>query len=231
MRRSLAIAYSRIGGLLAKQAARYAEAYPMTLRSMAITDSMLAEDPRNADLRKFSAYDRLVAGEAAAHMGDAKDARLKRQEGLDRVRALLAAEPESEAFKFDVSWALGDLAESLHTEGDLGGAVELLMQAQATLKALPGATSSRLNTTQFLIAVNDMRLGLVRISQASAARTRAAELRALWTEGKTLLERAAIVFTAAANDAVFSAEAVTYTAATKSGLSRCETALGKLGAR
>jgi non-specific serine/threonine protein kinase/serine/threonine-protein kinase len=225
-RRSLAIAYDRAGGLLASVGHRFAEAYPMHLRALSIVDALLLENPLSTDLRKISAYELMGAGEAAAGMGDTAEALQRRAQAVERLRALSAAEPESEEFRFDLGWALGDLAVSLHERGDLTVAVQRLEEAQSLLMALSGARSMRLNTTQFLVAMNDMRLANVRITQAGdVGPARRSQQQALWLEARALLQRAAGVFAAAKQDKVLQAEAMEYSEAVQSALRTCDESL------
>lgn len=226
MRHSLAIAYGRSGDLLASVGRRYAEAYPLRLRALGIVDALLLENPLSTDLRKMAAYELIGAGEAAARMGDAAEALQKREQAVERLRALSASEPEREEFRFDLGWALGDLAVSLHEHDELAAAVQRLDEAQSLLKMLSGARSTRLNTTQFLVAMNDMRLANVRIAQATdVGPARRSQSQALWLEARALLQRAATVFAAARQDPVLQAEAMEYTEAVQSALRMCDESL------
>jgi eukaryotic-like serine/threonine-protein kinase len=225
IRRSLANAYSRIGDLLAKVGHRFAEAYPMHLRSTDILESVLAENPLDTELQLAAAFYLMHAGEAAARTGKSAEGLSKRQQAVERMRALPVSEPEREEFRLGLGWALGDVADSLHERGDLAEAARRLEEAQSVLGQLSGARATRLNTTQFLMAMNDMRMGQVRVSQGGRAGTPRTEQRALWLQARTLLRRSAEVFSAAEQDPVLGAEAMEHMQTVQAALRTCDEAL------
>lgn len=225
VRLSLAITYARKGDLLAKVGHRFAEAYPMHLRTIDLLEPLLAENPLDTQLQSVAAYAFMNAGEAAARSGNSLEGLRRRQQAVERMRALSDSDPDREEFRFGLGWALGDLATSFHEYGNLAEAARRIEEGQSLLRKLSGAQAARLNNTHFLIAMNDMRLAQVRMSQAGRERTPRDEREALWLEARTLLQRSEAVFTAAKQDPVLEAEALEYLQTTQAALRMCDKAL------
>lgn len=225
VRRNLAGAYSRSADLLASIGGEHERAYALHVRALKTYEALVRENPLDAELRKEAAYILMDVGEAAAHTGRAQEGLSKRQEAVDRIRALSDADPEREELRFTLGWALGDLADSLADHHRTAEAKRSLEEAQSLLRALSGARTARLNNTQFLIAMYDMKLGELLISEADGAT--AAQRNALLSEACALLHKAEQVFVAANSDAVLAAEAAQHlrSAQTTSGKCASQTAL------
>ncbi|WP_157994335.1 serine/threonine-protein kinase [Peristeroidobacter agariperforans] len=219
VRRNLAGAHSRSGDLLANIGGQYEPAYAFHVRALEIYESLSRDHPLDAELRKEAAYVLMDVGEAAAHTGRAQEGLRKRQEAVDRLRALSDADPEREELRFTLGWALGDLADSLNDHHRTADAARRLQEAQSLLRALSGARADRLNTTQFLIAMNDMKLGQLLISQADDAS--GAREKTLLREACSLLNKSEQVFVAANSDAVLAAEAAQHLRSVQTALQRC----------
>jgi hypothetical protein len=225
VRRNLAGAYSRSADLLASIGGQHERAYALHVRALKAYESLVREYPLDAELRKEAAYILMDVGEAAAHTGRAEEGLHKRQQAVDRIRALSDADPQREELRFTLGWALGDLADSLSDHHRTADARRSLEEAQSLLRALSGARTARLNNTQFLIATYDMKLGQLLISEADGAS--GAQRNALLSEACTLLHTAEQVFIAANSDAVLAAEAAQHlrSAQTASGKCASQTAL------
>ncbi|GFE79666.1 hypothetical protein GCM10011487_16660 [Steroidobacter agaridevorans] len=219
VRRNLAGAYSRSADLLTHIGGRHEPAYALHMRSLDIYESLVRDHPLDAELRKEAAYVLMDAGEAAAHTGRAAEGLRRRQEAVDRLRALSDADPEREELRFTLGWALGDLADSLKDHRRTADATRSLEEAQSLLGALSGARADRLNNTQFLIGMNDMKLGQLLISQADGAS--GASRKKLLLEACTLLHKAEQVFIAANSDAVLAAEAAQHLRSVQTAVPKC----------
>jgi serine/threonine protein kinase len=220
VRRSLAGAYSRSASLLGQIGGRYEQAYALHVRALDIYQRLLLEHPLDTELRKEAAYMLMDAGAAAAHTNRAEESLRRRQEAVDRLRALAVADPEREELRFALGWALGDLADSLNDQHRTADATRHLEEAQSLLGALSGARDARLNTTQFLIATNDMKLGQLLIVGADGAS--GARRKTLLLKACTLLQGAQQVFIAANTDAVLAAEAADHLRLAQTALRNCE---------
>lgn len=227
VRRGLATAYSRRGSLAAKLGNRHELAYASQIRSLEIYESLLTENPQDSELRKEAAFILMDAGEAATWIGRSREGLDKRNAAVDRLQALANTDPQREELRFTLGWAKGELASSLEAYGRHEDAARHLEEAQKLLRGVSGAESPRLNSTHFILATNDMRLGRTRMAAASAATT-SERRESLWREARTLLRRSEQVFTAAQSDAVLSAEASDHLHSAQLALRSCDDALRDL---
>jgi eukaryotic-like serine/threonine-protein kinase len=225
VRRNLATAYGRRGNLAAKIGGRYDTAYDAQMQALRIYESLLLENPRDNELRKEAAFALMDAGEAAARTGRSQEGLDKRQQAVDRLRSLTESDPQREELRFTLAWAMGDLASSFTEQDRHADAVRHLEEAQKLLGGLSGAEATRLNTTQFLMAMNDLKLGQLRMSQADAAQASRDRRETLWREARTLVQRSAQVFGAAKSDAVLAPEALEHLRTAEAALGACDQAL------
>ena len=190
----------------------------MHLRALGIIDGLLESEPLNVELRVIAGHELMSAGEAAARTGDSLEGMRLRQASAERFRSLVTSEPANELLRFDLGWALSDLGESLHERRDLDAAGQSLREARDLLRGLAGFVSPRFNTTQFLAAMNDVRIARLKLSQADASSAAQTERRALLAEAKSLMIHADQVIRAAENDELLGQEAREYRAMIASAL-------------
>lgn len=176
-------------------------------QSFEMFEALIRDHPLDSELRREAALVLMDLGEMAAHTGRLQEGLDRRAEAVERLRALSGAEPQREDMRFTLGWALGELAASLEEHGRPAEALQQLDAAQSLLRGLSGADAARLNTTQFLIAVHDMKSGRIRLSLAEAAGASRERREAQRREARTLLRRSAQVLGAAQTDAVLGDEA------------------------
>jgi tetratricopeptide (TPR) repeat protein len=228
MQRSLVIAQSRLAGLLTFKTDRLGEAVDAYGDAFAASTVLLSKDPRNTDIRRITAYNLLGAGQALAWLGRHDDALGKRREALDMMRELLATEPESETYGVGLGQALSEIGESLHATGRLAAAKRQLEESGSLLRGLPGARETRLNTTQFLIASNDLRLARVLADQARTSHGRSGSL-AVWQEARAIFHSSAKVYSAASADRVLAGKELDERRAqADTGLRECDVRIASL---
>ncbi len=128
------------------------------------------------------------------------EALTKRRLAVEIIRELDATETGSERYRLDLGGALSDFGESLHATQDLHQAKTRLEEAESLLRGHTGAMASRLNTTQYFVAMNDLRLALVLSDLARGSqRDRALDL---WERARARFHSSARVFAAANDDPV-----------------------------
>ncbi|HLK18536.1 MAG TPA: protein kinase, partial [Bryobacteraceae bacterium] len=89
-RRVLALAYSRTGEMLADFGHQPAESLATHEKAIALLGSMLAEDPRNVDLRRIEAWEVLLTGDETAALQKPADALEKYHAALQQMEVLSA---------------------------------------------------------------------------------------------------------------------------------------------
>ncbi|HEY6640997.1 serine/threonine-protein kinase [Povalibacter sp.] len=228
IRRGLANALCRRGDLLAKVGGRYEPAYPVHLRSFELFEALIQEYPLDVHLRHEAALVLMDLGDIAARTGRTQEGLLRRSDAVERLRALSGSEPLREELRFTLGWALGELAASVQEQGQHVQAARYLDEAQSLLGSLSGAAATRLNTTQFLMAINDLKLGKLRMAQADAVQASRDRQETLWSEAHALVQRSTQVFNVAKDDAVLAAEAVEHLRTAEAALHACNESLRRL---
>ncbi len=144
------------------------------------------------------------------------------------MKDLRATEPDSEILASAVAQTLSEAAESLHAVGNLAAAKRQLEEADALLRQLPSVQSTRLNTTQFLLASNELRLARVILDETHASRGDARSLASL-RNARTKFDTASKVFEAAAADRLLAGrELDERRARAEAGLRESETRIARL---
>ncbi len=124
-------------------------------------NALLKDDPRNIEMRKVSSHVLRGAAQALSWQKRHDEALTKRRLAVEIIRELDATETGSERYRLDLGGALSDFGESLHATKDLHQAKTRLEEAESLLRGHTGAMASRLNTTQYFVAMNDLGLALV----------------------------------------------------------------------
>jgi eukaryotic-like serine/threonine-protein kinase len=150
--RSLALAYGRVGELLSSNSRQQAESLAVHQKALSIDQSLLAEDPRNTDLRRLEAWEILRTGEETAALGDIGGAMRLYDDALIKFRGLSKADPKNVQFHFDVASALARVGAGYLQAGEARSA---LKELQASLAELDGSNPGAQNTDQLELTAMD----------------------------------------------------------------------------
>lgn len=138
IRRVLALAYAREGEVLevhGEQAVGlYVDAYEDYKKGAALLEIMLAENPRNTDLRRMSGWNWIGQSDMLAIQGKLPDAILAERKAVDIFTAIIDVDAKDMQTRSDLGLAQLGLATQYLKSGDPGQAQEWARRALPALK-------------------------------------------------------------------------------------------------
>ncbi|HTW65348.1 MAG TPA: protein kinase [Bryobacteraceae bacterium] len=158
--RVLALAYGRVGELLSGEARQHEESLRMQEKALQIEQALLAQDPRNSDLRRMSAWDTMRAGEELLALGDGMQALDKYRQSLRAMQALSAADPKSVQYHSDVAAVLARIGAAHLAAGDTAAARSELERSLVEIETFSRVGALDIDTLQ-VRAEDQFRLGKV----------------------------------------------------------------------
>jgi eukaryotic-like serine/threonine-protein kinase len=172
--RNLALAYSRLGETLRERTQDMAGALDAHRKSLAIADRMLGVDPRNNNLIKMVAWERLNIGATLHELRQLRPALASQLQAMDLLRAMLDVDAKNETARYDTAFAMSEVSKTLLALGEPGPARTQLTEALGVLSQASGLSDESLTDSRMLLGMIYVRLGLTHsldANRASATRT------------------------------------------------------------
>ena len=177
--RNLALAYSRLGETLRERTQDWNGALDAHRKSLAIASRMLSTDPRNNNLTKMVAWERLNIGATLYELGQFRPALASQIAAMDQLRPMLDVDAKNETARYDTAFAMSEVSKTLLALGQAQPARTQLTESLGVLSQATGLADAGLTENRMLLGMIYVRLGLTHSLEANRpAATRAERNRA-----------------------------------------------------
>jgi non-specific serine/threonine protein kinase/serine/threonine-protein kinase len=227
-RRVLALAYSRTGDLLSWFAHEHEESLAMHQKAIDLVQSVLADDPRNVDLRRIEAWEVLLTGDEIGGQGDAGGALEKYHASLKQLEALSADDANDVQVRILEVMATGRLGSAFLQQGNAKVALVELEKslAEGQRLAQPGSSNADLAWT---LALDQFQMGQAHALLAADVRLPSGVRQEHWQRGLVCYQKSIAGLTASTSGS-FQEIAESTLKQARSGAERCEQELSRLSA-
>jgi tetratricopeptide (TPR) repeat protein len=154
IQRLLAVAYERIGLIIATNTESYGEALALHRKELAVAERLYAAAPLNTELRRLAAYAHIAVGNDLLLTRDPAGAAPHLAKASAELQSLSAADPKNVQYRVDAAVGLGAEADAAIETKQAARAIGDLKKALALLPE-PLAVSQLGD----LVAVNQFRMG------------------------------------------------------------------------
>jgi len=158
--RLLALAYSRTGELLSRYARKHDESLAMHQKAIELARCLLAQDPRNGDLRRIEAWEQVRVGDELGELRKAEEAEQKYRAALEQLEALASADANDIQVQVEVAMATNRLGSALLQQGKLDEAVKQFENSLRECQRLAKFATSNEDLT-WTMAIDEFSIGKV----------------------------------------------------------------------
>jgi serine/threonine protein kinase len=224
-RRVLALAYSRTGDLFSWFAHEHAQSLAMHQKAIDLVQSILADDPRNVDLRRIQAWEVLLTGDEIGGEGDAAGALERYRASLTQLEALSADDVNDVQVRVLDVMATGRLGSAFLQQGNAQAALLELEKslAEGQRLAQPGSSNADLAWT---LALDQFQMGQAHALLASDTKLPSVVRRTHWQQGLFCYQKSIPGLTASTSGS-FQEIAESTLQQAHSGAERCERELNR----